>query len=343
MDIKKLIIAEIEKKGVLKMAELQKKFGFSRAYINRITADLINQGKILRLGAGRGSKYVASNPTAYAKAKSAILSFNRVYVNKNLIEDAVLEEIKKATGIFDELPKNIHSILSYAFLEIMNNAIEHSGSSKIQVLLAHDLGSRSVGFVIADSGVGVFQNILTQFNLPDEYSAILHLAKGKQTTDPARHSGQGIFFTSKMADGFVLRSSTKLWRVNNLIDDWFIEDRAKIIGTAVSFYISLETKRKINEVFAKYTSPDDFEFSKTKVAVKLYRHGKNLLSRSEARRIIFGLDKFKAVVLDFSGVASVGQGFVDEIYRVWQIAHPAIAIESINANANIEIMIKNTA
>lgn len=36
--------------------------------------------------------------------------------------------------------------------------------------------------------------------------AILELSKGKFTSDPARHSGEGIFFTSRMCDKFEILS-----------------------------------------------------------------------------------------------------------------------------------------
>ena len=53
-----------------------------------------------------------------------------------------------------------------------------------------------------------------------------------------------------------------------------------------------------------------------------------------------GLEKFKHVTLDFRGVKTVGQGFADEVFRVWQKNHPSITIEPKNMNDNVRFMTK---
>jgi hypothetical protein len=52
-----------------------------------------------------------------------------------------------------------------------------------------------------------------------------------------------------------------------------------------------------------------------------------------------GLDKFKNIVLDFDKVPTAGQGFADEIFRVFQSKHPDIVISSINTNEAVQFMI----
>jgi len=52
-----------------------------------------------------------------------------------------------------------------------------------------------------------------------------------------------------------------------------------------------------------------------------------------------GLEKFRHVVLDFRNVRTVGQAFVDEIFRVFGQAHPEIKFEYSNANENVAFMI----
>ena len=77
------------------------------------------------------------------------------------------------------------------------------------------------------------------------------------------------------------------------------------------------------------------------MTVKLYEKGMpTFISRSQARRILFGLEKFKKIVLDFDKVRAVGQGFADEVFRVWQVNHPDIKIIAKNANQDIDFMIK---
>jgi hypothetical protein len=44
-----------------------------------------------------------------------------------------------------------------------------------------------------DHGVGIFEKIMKHFNLADAREALLELSKGKLTSDPRNHSGEGIF------------------------------------------------------------------------------------------------------------------------------------------------------
>jgi hypothetical protein len=66
---------------------------------------------------------------------------------------------------------------------------------------------------------------------------------------------------------------------------------------------------------------------------------KNCISRSEAKKILSDLTH-KELTLDFKGISFVGQGFVDQIFRVFQNEHPEIEIAYINANEDVEFMIK---
>ncbi len=40
--------------------------------------------------------------------------------------------------------------------------------------------------------------------------------------------------------------------------------------------------------------------------------------------------QFKTVVLDFEGVAMVGQGFMDEVFRVFATAHPQVTLKPVS-------------
>ncbi len=78
---------------------------------------------------------------------------------------------------------------------------------------------------------------------------------------------------------------------------------------------------------------------KTKKKIKLTAAG-GLFSRSKARRLSKGLEKFKIIELDFADVTEVGQGFADEIFRVFPSQYPGLEITYINANSMTEFMIQ---
>jgi len=79
--------------------------------------------------------------------------------------------------------------------------------------------------------------------------------------------------------------------------------------------------------------------SRMEIQVKLYKEGIDLISRSRARQVLAGLEKFKSVILDFDKVPTVGQAFADEIFRVFKAKYPDISIKPINMNEAVTFMI----
>ena len=67
----------------------------------------------------------------------------------------------------------------------------------------------------------------------------------------------------------------------------------------------------------------------------------NPVARSQARRILKRLNEFREVIFDFNGIDFMGQGFADEIFRVFQNAHPDIVLRPINANEAVLGMIQH--
>jgi len=338
MDIKQLVIKEIKRKSEIKVSEIEKKTGFSRAYINRFLKELKDDGKIILVGKSNRAHYILAKGKSI-NSKKMILNVRYALENNNLKEDEILNKIEKDTGIIFGLPKNTVSIIEYAFTEMLNNAIDHSKSKKINVIAEKESGF--IRFNISDKGIGIFNSIIKKYSLRDELEAIQELTKGKLTTAPKMHSGEGIFFTSRIVDKLIIQSSKKRLIFDNIINDVFIEDIKTIKGTKVMCDISVRSKRILESVFREYAS-EGFEFSKTKVLVKLYRVDTNYISRSQARRILVGLEKFKTIILDFNKINTIGQGFADEIFRVWKSNHPKIDIQYQNANENIIFMIERT-
>ncbi len=65
-----------------------------------------------------------------------------------------------------------------------------------------------------------------------------------------------------------------------------------------------QSDRTPEDVFRRYASEeDDYGFTKTVVPVRLAREGsEQLVSRSQAKRLLARVDRFATVILDFSGV-----------------------------------------
>jgi hypothetical protein len=123
-------------------------------------------------------------------------------------------------------------------------------------------------------------------------------------------------------------------------EDWILQASSVAGGTLVRMSLSNHTSRTARKVFDKFTSGDDYGFTKTVVPVKLMKYGDdNLISRSQAKRLLARFDRFKVVVLDFSGVASIGQAFADEVFRVFRSKNPEVEIVPINASSEVRRMV----
>ena len=66
--------------------------------------------------------------------------------------------------------------------------------------------------------------------------------------------------------------------------------------------------------------------------------GEQLVSRSQSRRSTARLDRFNEVVFDFQDVATIGQSFAYEIFRVYTRCHPGTRLSWINTRPKITQM-----
>jgi hypothetical protein len=169
--------------------------------------------------------------------------------------------------------------------------------------------------------------------------SILELAKGKLTTDPTNHTGEGIFFSSKLFDAYDIRSGNLHFIHDGGTQDLLFEHPKDAPGTLVFMKLANDSTLKTNEVFFKFAAPDEFTFNKTVVPVRLAQYeGEKLVSRSQAKRLTARFEKFRTVILDFAGVETIGQGFADELFRVFAAAHPAIDLVPMHMTTAVQDM-----
>lgn len=269
------------------------------------------------------------------------LGRNRFYVKTYPLPgiDEGMAWLHDFAPIFDVLPKNIADIAEHGFTELVNNANDHSEGTAVTVLMSAKDGLLTL--LLMDDGVGIFEKITKALNLPDRRLAILELSKGKFTTDPSKHSGEGIFFTSRMFDQFQIEAND-LHYDHDVRDthDWLLEMKRPDTGTLLYMSIPLDSTRTTREVFDTYSGGEDYGFEKTVVPVRLAKIGnENLVSRSQAKRLVARFDGFKTVLLDFTDVDDIGQAFADEVFRVFAMLHPNIEIIPVSAAPAVQQMI----
>lgn len=236
---------------------------------------------------------------------------------------------------------NALDLANYVATEMLNNVRDHSGSSTVEVLGA--VNPSEFILSVKDAGIGIFQRLATGLGLADPREAVTEISKGKRTTDPAHHTGQGIFFSSKVCNRFLIKANGfgVAFKQGGGFEGLEFPNKPVDAGTTVTFAIMRDTDRTLRQVFDEFCPQPDIEFTRTVIGLKLMHDADgSLISRSQGRRLMAGLEDFREVVLDFDGVAGIGQGFADEVFRVWRNAHPSTALRSINTNAEVSAMLK---
>lgn len=295
---------------------------------------LEDEGKIITEGKGKGKRYFLGPVREYQRS---------FVINKELSEDTIWRNY--FSFIFEGVSQNVIDICQYGFTEMVNNAIDHSEGTLLLIDVSRT--KEDIIIYIVDNGEGIFKRIKRLCNLEDERHAIMELAKGKLTTDPGRHTGEGIFFTSRMFDKFdIVSKGLNFSHNDNHTFDFLFDSpvRMEESGTIIGLQISIHSQRRIKDVFDQYTEDvlqvGTSQFNKTIIPVKLAQYeNEKLVSRSQAKRLLARIDKFQYVVFDFKDVSSIGQAFADEIFRVYANEHKETFIVPVNMNEEVNSMV----
>jgi anti-sigma regulatory factor (Ser/Thr protein kinase) len=306
-----------------------KKFGVTRNTINRYLDRLVAEGILHSEGQTRARVY----RLRYFLDKTESFDVTPATEEHIVFRQYVEPHLEGASD-------NAIDICSYGVYEMVNNVRDHSTSQKCAITVKRN--ARRIEVYIRDYGVGIFKKIANECKLNDERESILELAKGKLTTDPAHHTGEGIFFTSRMCREFEIASGNLAYH-HEMSDDNDIliqtdDLHDSINGTLVFLEIDANPNYTSVDIFRQYEEQSDGvgHFQKTHVPVKLALYGnEQLISRSQARRVLARFNKFTEVMLDFKDVPRVGPAFVDEIFRVFRRQNPDVKIIPIRMNDEV--------
>jgi anti-sigma regulatory factor (Ser/Thr protein kinase) len=242
------------------------------------------------------------------------------------------------------LPAAVAQIAQHAFTELLNNAIDHSGGTQVTVSIRQT--PLQLQLLVSDDGCGLFSRIGRDFAIDEPEHALLALGTGKLTSQPARHSGHGLFFTSRLADVFDLTADGRrfqrrawdggTWHAQALPGATAV-GAARRPGTSVYFALALDTPRTLDALLQQHSrSGQGYDFSRTRVPLALLAAGglAQLASRAEARRAAQRLEGFQCAELDFTGVQQLGHGFADER------AHPQIELQPVGMAPQVAAMVE---
>jgi anti-sigma regulatory factor (Ser/Thr protein kinase) len=308
------------------------RFGVSRPTARKALARLVEQGWLVREGSRSRPVY----------RPGVLREVTRTYPLATLEEH--LPWARDFAHRFELVP-NVAAIARHAFGELLNNAIDHSSGNAVSVSMRQN--RTHLHLLVSDDGCGVFDRIRSAYDIDDPQQAMLELAKGKLTTQPQRHSGRGLYFTSRLFDVFDLHANTVVYQHTHWSrQDWLRRHPLQRPGTSIFASIALDSARTVDEVYrAHSTSDSTLGFDRTVVPLRLAAdaQGTPLESRSQARRVLTRLHEFCIAELDFEGVTRIGQGFADEVFRVFAAEHRHLRLVPVNMNADIAATVRGVA
>jgi hypothetical protein len=275
-------------------SRLAAEFGLSRQVANAYLSGMVKDGLIEASGTTRARTY----------RLKVISEADRSFVREGLDEDRVWRELVKP--VVADLPRNVQDIWHYAATEMINNAIDHSGSLEVLVQVRRTALDTEV--TVIDQGEGIFHKIQRVFDLLDLFEI----------------------------DSHHLRFSHQ-----SLTEDRIAEHAADTPGTRVRMRLENDSPKTLLAVFQQFTEGEETDFARTVVPLRLAQHeGDKLVSRSQAKRVVYRFERFRKVELDFTGVEEIGQAFADELFRVYARSHPEISITPINTTPAVDMMIR---
>ena len=299
-------------------------FNVSQQSVHRYINELLEENRIVKIS--RSHYELSRKILKWSFSRSA----GELTDERTVYRDHLAEEFAALSG-------NVRRIWDYVLSEMINNVIDHSEAEGMELRLERD--AKKTGMYIYDNGVGIFNRIKEYYKLSSYEDALLELFKGKLTTDSKHHSGEGIFFSSRMMDEFVIYSSGVVFShnkygISNI--DQVADESMKSVGTLIYMSLSDTSRRSAKDIFDEYASVDG-GFTKTRILLKNVFDDVPV-SRSQAKRLCERLNDFEEVVLDFDEIEWMGQGFADQVFRVYASEYPEIRIIPVNMSEDVTRM-----
>lgn len=317
-------------------AHLQQRLALGRHSVRTLIARLQAAQWLVREGTARRPRW----------RPGALRQVVQSYALEGLLED---QPWRLDFAPMFELPVQVKRMARHAFTELVNNAIDHSGGTQVTVSMRQT--PQQLQLLVSDDGCGLFQRVEASFAIDDPALAMLEIAKGRLTSQPERHCGQGLVATCRLADVFDVRANAarfqrRAWggtRWHGLPAASALAERP---GTTVYMAISLDTTRTLQGVLAELAGSEaGGTFERTSVPLNLLLAGDEaaLASRAEAKRVAARLTSFRRAEIDFGGINEIGHAFAHELFSVFRRSHPEVELVPVAAAPRVAAMIGTVA
>ena len=236
--IKRYLLEKIRNQNTDYIKKTMNNFQISVTTVKRYLKELLEQGILEEQKQSECGYRLKTEEYRFAYDASDFLVEDKIYFQDIL-------------PLLQNISKEVSAIWSYAFMEMMNNAIEHANAEHVSCYVKKDALYTEIS--ITDDGIGIFENIRAYLEKECGYSAdiqdsILELYKGKLTTQSEAHPGEGIFFVSKVLREFAIWSGQSVFTAGRYTEEKLIQSHLilyytslKSIGTMVVMKLENDT------------------------------------------------------------------------------------------------------
>ena len=304
---------------------VSEEFGINLNTVHVYLSELIAQGRITRVKRGEYRLNDVRHEYAFTRSGGDLDGDMDIF-------------LRVIDPLIRDYPEQVQRIWAYASSEMINNVMDHSEAENVYVTIIHNMRETSV--IIQDDGVGIFHKLREHYGFKSFADIAAELSKGKLTTDEENHSGEGIFFTSRMMDRFFVYSEGHFYSGDKYENEWeSYVPKGDMKGTLVFLSLENNSRRTAKEVFDQYTN-EEGGFQKTEIRLASV-FDKAPVSRSQAKRLCHRLEDFEEVVLDFSDISWAGQGFMHEVFVVFRKKNPQVSLTPINMLPDVAAMYRH--
>ncbi|MCX6118553.1 MAG: STAS-like domain-containing protein [Proteobacteria bacterium] len=298
---------------------LVNEYGLSRQQASRYIKFMCQDGILERDGAGRGSDYrFVSNGRIFGNN-----IFNSVDIKSKSIASSVESMLDKVTPTL--LPST-YGILRCLLMDLIYRSQDWIGGHDLQVTLREEIPSLIVN--LTDKGNGLFYCFQKKYGYGSMVETVANLAKG------ADHPNieTPLFRVLDLARYVKISANRYTWEYSSASMDWAVSESGySHKGTKITLELDRSFKQPILRTNSLQVSAIEQKICLLLVALHC-RCNRRAPSRSEARAMLQDVESFDRVVVDFRHVDRVGNGFLHEIFVVFQSQHPSTSIEPRNLN-----------
>ena len=340
------IAALLERGRPLSAAEIARRLKVTRPTVSRHLTAMIEDGRVAKEGGGKRVRFrngfagmavsedeVPTDRKDIGTPPPSSLSFVRRYPRAVISEDRVWQELLSLHPVLGRLSVPARELFRIRLHRDAQQRHRALAGREVEVCFSQ-ASDDTLSFEIQDDGVGLFQSLRRSLRLGSVEEAVKKLSQSRLPPLPDGRVAAGLFFSSRAARRFEVDSNGFRWMVDNQSGSTAAASAGPRKGTRVRFQGELQPRRTLAELFARYS--EHTIVHKTRVVVTL---GTSFISRKEAQRLLAPLERFHTVVLDFKDVKEIGQGFADEVFRVWPSSHPHVTLEPINMSPVVSLMI----